>query len=129
MRVMGWPALVASSCHRRRRRRSAASSGSIFLSGCRSIPGTSPATSHADWLISRTAIRVLSGLRNVWDRLWPLSSGMGHSVVLPSDDGRARQLRVKILEKGELIDKPRFLLISAERLASGIGRGHSPDER
>jgi hypothetical protein len=34
---------------------------------------------------------------------------MGHSVVLPSDDGRARQLRVKILEKGELIDKPRFL--------------------
>ena len=35
---------------------------------------------------------------------------------------RARQLRVKILEKGELIDKPRFLLVSIERLASAIGR-------
>src|SRR4051812_26866630 len=64
-----WPAWVASSCQRRSRRRSAASSGSIFLSGCRSIPGTSPATSQADWLISRTAIRVQSGLRTVWDRL------------------------------------------------------------
>ena len=80
-----------------------------LLERCRSIPGTSPATSHADWLISRTAIRVLSGLRTVWDRLGASGSGMGHSVVLPSDDGRARQLRVKILDKGELIDKPRFL--------------------
>jgi hypothetical protein len=35
---------------------------------------------------------------------------------------RARQLRVKILEKGELIDRPRFLLISAEALASAIER-------
>ena len=35
---------------------------------------------------------------------------------------RACQLRVKILEKGELIDKPRFLLVSIERLASAVGR-------
>ena len=34
---------------------------------------------------------------------------------------RARQLRVRILEKGELIDRPRFLLVSIERLASAIG--------
>ena len=36
---------------------------------------------------------------------------------------RARQLRVKIWDKGELIDKPRFLLVAIERLASAIGRG------
>jgi hypothetical protein len=38
---------------------------------------------------------------------------------------RARQLRVKIRDKGELIDKPRFLLVSIERLASAIGRAAS----
>src|SRR3954469_25402357 len=90
MRVMGWPALVAClgglllPTPQEAQQRSL-----IWLDLFERVsldPGTSPATSQADWLISRTAIRVLSCLKAVWDRLWSLNWGMGHSVVLPSDD-------------------------------------------
>ena len=54
------PALAASSRQRCSSRSSAASSGSSFFSGWRSTPGTMPATSQLDWLISMTAMSVLS---------------------------------------------------------------------
>jgi hypothetical protein len=60
MRVIVRPAFVASSRQRCSSRSSADSSASSFFAGWRSIPGTTPATSQLDWLISMTAISVLS---------------------------------------------------------------------
>jgi hypothetical protein len=48
MRVTVRPAVIASFRHRCSSRSSAALSGSSFFNGCRSIPGTIPATSQLD---------------------------------------------------------------------------------
>src|SRR5262249_48449702 len=48
-----------------------------FFKGCRSTPGTIPATSQLDWLISITAINVASCSRATRDLLKSFSCGMG----------------------------------------------------
>jgi len=60
IRVIMRPALPASSRQRCSSPSSAPSSGSSFFAGWRSTPGTIPVTSQFDWLISMTAINVLS---------------------------------------------------------------------
>ena len=56
------------------------SSGSSFFSGWRSMPGTIPATSQLDWLISTTAMSVLSWSKAARDLLKSFGWGMGHSI-------------------------------------------------
>ena len=84
MRAIVRPALAASSCQRRSSRSSASWSGSSFLSGCRSRPGTIPATSQLDWLSSMTAISVLSWCRATRDLLRSFGRGMGRLHRLAS---------------------------------------------
>src|SRR3954471_7167946 len=88
MRLITRPAWVASLGQRCTSFSSSSSSGESFLSGWRSMPGTSPATSQLDWLISMTAISVLSWSKAVRDRLRSFDCGMGHSIgVLDSAEG------------------------------------------
>src|SRR6187397_1117306 len=66
----------------------ALSSTASFFNGWRSTPGTIPATSQLDRLISMTAISVPSGSRVVRDRLRSFNFCMGGSPsVHISDDG------------------------------------------
>ena len=51
-----------------------------FFSGWRSTPGTIPATSRLDRLISMTAISVLSNSRATRDRLRSFNYCMGRSI-------------------------------------------------
>src|SRR5215210_4241210 len=88
MRLISRPAWVASLRQRCTSFSSSSSSGESFFSGCRSMPGTSPATSQFDWLISMTAISVLSWSKAVRDRLKSFDCGMGHSIgLLDSAEG------------------------------------------
>lgn len=80
MRVIVRPACVASPRQRSNSRSRAASSGSSFFSGWRVSPGTIPATSQLDRLISTTAMRVLSWFRATGDLLKSFAWGMGCSV-------------------------------------------------
>src|SRR5215210_6341903 len=83
MRVIVQPFWVASARQRINNRSKSTSLGSSFFSGWRSIPGTMPATSQLAWLISMTAMIVLSCSRGVRDRLKSLSCcGMGRSIAL-----------------------------------------------
>src|SRR4051812_2165585 len=69
--------------------------GSSFLRGWRSMPGSIPATSQLDWLISTTAMIVLSWSRATRDLLKAcpgegrgrLAGASGHSIGSRSDDG------------------------------------------
>jgi hypothetical protein len=54
--------------YRAARRDSSSASGASFFTGWRSIPGTMPPTNQLAWLISITAISVLSWSRAVRDR-------------------------------------------------------------
>src|SRR3954449_927374 len=56
MRLISRPACAASLRQRCTSFSNSSSSGESFFSGWRSMPGTSPATSQLDWLISMTAI-------------------------------------------------------------------------
>src|SRR3954469_20768672 len=88
MRLITRPAWVASLRQRCTSFSSSSSSGESFFSGWRSMPGTSPATSQFDWLISMTAISVLSWSKAVRDRLRSFDCGMGHSIgLLDSAEG------------------------------------------
>src|SRR5205807_1535579 len=58
------------------------SSGFNFFRGWRSMPGTIPATSQLDWLISITTMSVLSWFRAVKDRLRSFDCSMGRSKGL-----------------------------------------------
>src|SRR3982750_33326 len=88
MRLISRPAWVASLRQRCTSFSSSSSSGESFFSGWRSMPGTSPATSQLDWLISMTAISVLSWSKAVKDRLRSFDCGMGHSIgLLDSAEG------------------------------------------
>src|SRR4051794_31469617 len=88
MRLISRPACAASLRQRCTSFSSSSSSGESFLSGWRSMPGTSPATSQFDWLISMTAISVLSWSKAVRDRLRSFDCGMGHSIgLLDSAEG------------------------------------------
>ena len=60
MRVILWPFFSASARQRLNRFSNARSSIASFFNGWRSTPGTMPATSQLDWLISITAINVAS---------------------------------------------------------------------
>src|SRR3954466_3691749 len=83
MRVIVRPFSVASARQRMNKRSSSTSLGSSFFSGWRSIPGTMPATSQLAWLISMTAMIVLSCSRGVRDRLRSSSCcAMGRSIAL-----------------------------------------------
>src|SRR3954463_14365417 len=82
MRLISRPACAASLRQRCTSFSSSSSSGESFFSGWRSMPGTSPATSQLDWLISMTAISVLSWSKAVRDRLRSFDCGMGHSIGL-----------------------------------------------
>src|SRR5439155_26762293 len=77
MRVIVCPALTASACHRFSNCNSARSSGSSFFSGCRSTPGTMPATSQLDWLISITVTSVVFWSKGRRDLLRSFGSDMG----------------------------------------------------
>jgi len=79
------PLRLASSRQRCSRHSRAVSSGIIFLSGCRSIPGTVPAISQLDWLSSITATRVASCSKGTRDLLRSLGWDMTHSIGV--DDG------------------------------------------
>src|SRR4051812_5649294 len=88
MRLITRPAWAASLRQRCTSFSSSSSSGESFFSGWRSMPGTSPATSQFDWLISMTAISVLSWSKAVRDRLRWFDCGMGHSIgLLDSAEG------------------------------------------
>src|SRR3954469_16927866 len=88
MRLISRPACAASLRQRCTSFSSSSSSGESFFSGWRSMPGTSPATSQLDWLISMTAISVLSWSKAVRDRLRSFGCGMGHSIgLLDSAEG------------------------------------------
>src|SRR4051795_10896314 len=88
MRLITRPACAASLRQRCTSFSSSSSSGESFFSGWRSMPGTSPATSQFDWLISMTAISVLSWSKAVRDRLRSFDCGMGHSIgLLDSAEG------------------------------------------
>src|SRR4029450_4893632 len=83
MRVIVRPFCVASERQRMNKRSQSTSLGSSFFSGWRSIPGTMPATSQLAWLISITAMIVLSCSRGVRDRLKSSSCcAMGRSIAL-----------------------------------------------
>jgi hypothetical protein len=77
IRVMLRPALVASSRQRSSTRNSSPSSGASFFSGCHSTPGTIAPTSQLAWLISITAINVLSWSRATRDLLRSFGCGIG----------------------------------------------------
>src|SRR4051812_3115912 len=83
MRVIVRPFWVAWARQRINNRSKPPSFGSSFFSGWRSIPETMPATSQLAWLISITAMIVLSCSRGVRDRLRSSSCcGMGRSIAL-----------------------------------------------
>src|SRR5215218_9332385 len=88
MRLISRPASAASLRQRCTSFSSSSSSGESFLSGWRSMPGTNPATSQFDWLVSMTAISVLSWSKAARDRLRSFDCGMGHSIgLLDSAEG------------------------------------------
>jgi hypothetical protein len=80
MGVIVRPALIASSRQRCSERNSSSSSGTSFFSGWPSTPGTIAPISQLVWLISITAINVLSWSRAASDLLKSFGCGMGHSV-------------------------------------------------
>src|SRR4051794_27703711 len=83
MRVIVRPFWVASARQRINKRSKSTSLGSSFFSGWRSIPGTMPATSQLAWLISITAMIVLSWSKGGRDRLKSSSCcAMGRSIAL-----------------------------------------------
>src|SRR5205085_963096 len=69
IRVIFLPALTASSRQRCNKPSSLSALGSSFLRGWRSMPGSTPPTSQLDWLISTTAMIVLSWSRATRDLL------------------------------------------------------------
>src|SRR5260370_31093393 len=71
------PDFFASSRQRMSSLSKVLSSTSSFFNGWRSMPGTIPATSQLEKLISITAISVPSGLRGVRDRLRSFNFWMG----------------------------------------------------
>src|SRR5437763_3410394 len=78
IRVIVRPALTASSRQRCSRPSSRSGGlGSSFLRGWRSMPGSIPATSQLDWLISTTAMIVLSWSRASRDLLKSLGWVIG----------------------------------------------------
>src|SRR5215204_2109141 len=88
MRLISRPACAASLPQRCTSFSSSSSSGESFFSGWRAMPGTSPATSQFDWLVSMTAISVLSWSKAARDRLRSFDCGMGHSIgLLDSAEG------------------------------------------
>src|SRR3954466_4274684 len=88
MRLISRPACAASLRQRCTSFSNSSSSAESFFNGWRSMPGTSPATSQFDWLISITAISVLSWSKAVRDRLRSFDCGMGHSIgLLDSAEG------------------------------------------
>src|SRR3954451_13104860 len=88
MRLITRPACAASLRQRCTSFSSSSSSGESFFNGWGLVPGTSPATSQFDWLISMTAISVLSWSKAVRDRLRSFDCGMGHSIgLLDSAEG------------------------------------------
>src|ERR1035437_3317903 len=74
------PAFSASSRHRYSSFSNVLSSTASFFNGWRSTPGTMPATSQLDRLISMTAISVPSGSRAVRDRLRSFNFCMVRSI-------------------------------------------------
>src|SRR5438105_4590469 len=80
MRLILCPAFSASSRHRCSSFSNVPSSTLSFFNGWRSTPGTRPATSQLDWLISMTAISVPSGSRGLRDRLRSFNFSMGCSI-------------------------------------------------
>src|SRR5450759_2541189 len=74
------PAFSASSRHRYSSFSNVLSSTASFFNGWRSAPGTMPATSQLDRLISMTAISVPSGSRAVRDRLRSFNFCIGRSI-------------------------------------------------
>src|ERR1700686_2072139 len=80
MRSILRPAFSASTRQRLSRFSNELSSTASFFNGWRSTPGTMPATSQLDWLISITAISVPSGSRGVRDRLRSFNFCMGCSI-------------------------------------------------
>src|SRR5205085_3236506 len=88
IRVIFFPALTASSRQRCNRPRSLSALGSSFLRGWRSMPGSTPPTSQLDWLISTTAMIVLSWSKATRDLLKSFSWGIGAlRQLFASDDG------------------------------------------
>src|SRR5499427_8059259 len=81
------PAFSASSRQRLRSFSNALSSIASFFNGWRSTPGTMPATSQLDKLISITAISVVSCFRTIRDWLRSFGVCMGAPSVHISDDG------------------------------------------
>src|SRR5262245_24200589 len=67
--------------------RNALSSTASFFNGWRSMPGTIPATSQLDRLISMTAINVLAGSRAMRDRLKLFNVCMGQLHRFTANDG------------------------------------------
>ena len=78
---------LASSRHRCSSFSNALSSTASFFNGWRSTPGTIPATSQLDWLISMTAISVTSSSRGQGIGSDRSTSAWGAPSVHISDDG------------------------------------------
>jgi site-specific recombinase XerD len=80
MRVIVHPAVTALSRQRWSNRKRASSSAPSFFKGWRSSPGTIPATSQLDRLISMTATSVLLCSKGTRDRLRSSGFAMGRSI-------------------------------------------------
>src|SRR5215208_1682443 len=84
MRLISRPACAASLRQRCTSFSNSSSSGESFFSGWRAMP----ATSQFDWLVSMTAISVLSWSKAARDRLRSFDCGMAHSIgLLDSAEG------------------------------------------
>jgi hypothetical protein len=81
MRVIVRPVLAASSRQRGSSRGSSSASGASFFRGWRSTPGTIAPTSQLAWLISITAINVLSWSRAVRARLNHWAAALACSIA------------------------------------------------
>lgn len=90
-RVSGFHRLIAPTLHQPQQ---GCRIGINFFRGRRSTPGTTPAASQVDWLISRTATNVLFCSKACRDRLRSFNCGMGHLLLLAhiGDSARPRRL-------------------------------------
>ena len=124
IRVIWRPALTASSRQRCSRPSSLSALGSSFLRGWRSMPGSIPATSQLDWLISTTAMIVLSWSRATRDLLKSFGWGIGalHRLATATMVPSPRRLPHSISRSPVSGDTPQRPLIASPGIISAKSR-------
>jgi hypothetical protein len=106
------------------------SSGVSFFSGRRSTPGTMPATSQLDWLISMTAITVLFSSRAASDRLRSFGCGMRHPIGLFAATMMPFSRRSRLAQRGRegrpVLIQPHSYLLLGRAAHSATNRSQLP---